>query len=56
MAKKVRDSGGKLYSSFQRPVYALSDVLVVIPEPSVIALVAIFGGGLWFIRRYFPSV
>lgn len=27
----------------------------VIPEPSVVALVGIFGGGLWFIRRYFPG-
>ncbi|VGO12917.1 hypothetical protein PDESU_01471 [Pontiella desulfatans] len=27
-----------------------------IPEPGTIALVGIFGGGLWFVRRYFPSV
>lgn len=29
---------------------------MAIPEPSVIALVGIFGSGLWFVRRYFPSV
>ncbi|VGO12916.1 hypothetical protein PDESU_01470 [Pontiella desulfatans] len=29
---------------------------VSIPEPSTIAFVGIFGGGLWFVRRYFPSV
>lgn len=27
-----------------------------IPEPSTIAFVGIFGGGLWFVRRYFPNV
>lgn len=30
--------------------------VVAIPEPSVIALMGIFGSGLWFTRRYFPSV
>lgn len=30
--------------------------VTVIPEPSVIALVGVFGGGLWFIRRYFPLI
>jgi hypothetical protein len=27
-----------------------------IPEPATIAFVGLFGGGLWIIRRYFPSV
>ena len=27
-----------------------------VPEPSTIAFVGIFGGGLWFVRRYFPRV
>lgn len=30
--------------------------LDVVPEPSVIALMAVFGGGLVAVRRYFPSV
>ena len=29
---------------------------VAVPEPSTIAFIGVFGGGLWFIRRYFPSV
>lgn len=28
----------------------------VIPEPSTLAFVGIFGGGLWVVRRFFPSV
>lgn len=30
--------------------------VAAIPEPSTIAFVGLFGGGLLFIRRYFPSV
>jgi len=30
--------------------------VTVIPEPSVLALVGIFGSGLWVVRRYFPRV
>ena len=30
--------------------------VTVIPEPSVLALVGIFGSGLWLVRRYFPPV
>lgn len=36
---------------------ALDDVRAqVIPEPATFAFVGIFGFGLWFVRRYFPSV
>lgn len=27
-----------------------------VPEPSVIALVGIFGGGLWLVRRNYPAI
>lgn len=27
-----------------------------IPEPATLAFVGIFGGGLWLVRRFFPSV
>ena len=38
-------------------LYALDNIAVdVVPEPGTIALVGIFGSGLWFVRRYFPSV
>ena len=30
--------------------------VAAIPEPSVIALMGVFGGGLWFVRKFFPSV
>jgi len=33
-----------------------SGTLSVIPEPSVIALVSVFGGGLWVVRRIFPVI
>lgn len=28
----------------------------VIPEPSTLAFIGVFGGGLWIVRRFFPSV
>lgn len=30
--------------------------LSVIPEPGVFSLMAVFGGAMWFVRRYFPCV
>ena len=30
--------------------------VAAIPEPGVISLMAVFGGGLWFVRRYFSGV
>ena len=30
--------------------------VAAIPEPSTLAFIGVFGGGLWFVRRYFPSV
>ena len=32
------------------------DTVSVIPEPVTLAFVGIFGGGLWFVRRFFPAV
>lgn len=29
--------------------------VAAIPEPGVISLMAVFGGGLWFVRSYFPG-
>ena len=33
-----------------------SATITAIPEPGTLAFVGLFGGGLWFVRRYFPSV
>ena len=43
---------GASYLSFS----PTSATIEAIPEPATLAFVGIFGGGLWFIRRYFPSV
>ena len=55
----IFDSGFKEVTTVtwvQEPSYHQFDNVNVIPEPATLAFVGIFGGGLWFIRRFFPAV
>lgn len=47
----VKDGSGN-----QIAFTSTSATIEAIPEPATLAFVGIFGGGLWFVRRYFPSV
>ena len=42
--------------TYDSTMFTASISVSPIPEPATFAFVGIFGGGLWFVRRYFPRV